>query len=241
MKKLLLSTVILLTAMMAMATEKAYVQIRLTGESGQYSDLFLTEDDEYTSAFESGADIEKMMSLANSKSVLIYAKQGSVYCEEVWTNSLKDLKVGFTTNMVDENYTLTFKDKSGASIKLYDYVTGSVIDLDAVTSYNFSVDGSLVGQKEVWDRFVVNVNGAGEGNLETCFTGTELEIKNNPYFGKIVVKKTSDGSTVKSYVYGTDTINFNEKDGSGYYIYKDATDYTVSFGDARAFIVTVKR
>ena len=241
MKKLLLSTIMLLTAMMLFSTETAYVQIRLSGESGQYQDLTLIEDDSYTSAYESGVDIENMMVLANSKSVLIYAKQGSVNCEGVVTNSLANLAIGFTTNMVDENYTLTFSDKSGGSIKLYDMVTENVVDLGAVSSYDFSVSAGQVGQKQVLDRFVINYP-VDAGSLETCFTGTELNITNNPYFGTIVVKKTSDGSTIKSYDYGTSSIDFNEKDGSGNNIYANNTEYTVYFDKGNhAFIVKVKR
>jgi hypothetical protein len=240
MKKLLLSTVMLLTAMVAFSTETAYVQIRLSGESGQYYDLTLEENDSYTSAFESGVDAENMMYLANSKSVLIYAKQGSVNCEGVVTNSLTGLAIGFTTNMIDVNYTLTFSDKSGGSIKLYDYVTGEVIDLGAVSKYDFSVAAGLVGQKEVWDRFAINISPAPDANLETCFTGTELSITKNPYWYGDIVVKTGAGSTVKSYPYGTTSIDFNEK--SGGYIYSDGTEYTVSFGNgARSFIVKVKR
>lgn len=238
MKKLLLSTVVLLTAMMAFATEKAYVQIRLAGASGQYQDLILVEDDEYTSAFESGVDTENMMALANSKSVLIYAMQGSTYCEWVVTNSLANLAIGFTTNMVDENYTLTFSDKSGTSIKLYDTATDAVLDLDAVTNYAFSVEPGQVGQKQVLDRFVVNVP-VDAGNLETCFTGTELQITNNPYYGKIVVKD-GGGTTKETFAYGTKSIDFNKKVDESY-IYTDDTEYTVSFGGSRSFIVKVKR
>lgn len=227
--------------MMLFSTETAYVQVRLSGESGQYQDLTLTEDDSYTSAYESGVDIENMMVLANSKSVLIYAKQGSINCEGVVTNSLAGLEIGFTTNMIDENYTLTFSDKSGGSIKLYDLVAGSTIDLGAVSSYDFSVEAGQVGQKQVLDRFVINLD-VDEGNLETCFTGTELNITNNPYWYSTIVVKDGGGTTKGTYDYGTSSIDFNEKDGSGNNIYANNTEYTVYFDKGNhAFIVKVKR
>ena len=238
MKKILLSTSLLLTAMIAFSTETAFVKIRLTGASGQSCDLFLTENDAHSSSFEGGVDSEIMMSFANSKSVLIYGYQGSTPCDYVVTNDLTNLQIGFTTNMVDENYTLTFIDKSGSSIKLYDLETASVIDLDSETSYDFSVAAGLVGRKQVLERFFVNMM-VDTGNLETCFTGTELQISNNPFYGKITVK-TGGGSTVKQYEYGTSSIDFNEKSG-GSYIYSDGTEYTVYFGSSRSFIVKVKR
>lgn len=239
MKQMFISVIALAMCMTAMATETAYVQIKLTGESGGVNSLSITADDEHSSAFESGVDIERLMSLANSKSVLIYGYQGSTPCEDVVTNDLTNLQIGFTTNTVDQNYTLTFIGKTGASIKLYDTATDNVIDLDAVTKYDFSVEAGQVGQKQVLDRFVVNVP-VDAGNLETCFTGTELQITNNPYYGKITVK-TGAGATVKTYEYGTSSINFNETDGGGDYIYSNNTEYTVSFGTSRSFIVKVKR
>jgi len=192
MKKMVFTAVALAMGMMAMATEKAYVEIQLTGASGQSSSITLTEDDERNSTFESGFDTEKMMVLSNSKSVLIYAKQGEVICEDILTNDLKNLKIGFTTNKVDKNYTLKFIDKSGASIKLYDKSTNpaTVIDLDAVTKYDFSVADEQVGQKQIWDRFVVNYEAVG---FDVCFIGNHLTVSGNPWeAGKIVV---FDGET----------------------------------------------
>ena len=206
MKKMVFTAVALAMGMMAMATETAYVQIRLTGASGQSSDVFLTEDSEHSSAFESGVDTEKMMSLANSKSVLIYGYQGSTPCEDVVTNDLKNLQIGFTTNMVDNDYTLTFIDKEGAKIKLYDTEEKKYLDLDSETSYDFSVPDGQKGQKQVLDRFVINYVPDAPAVLDACFgkpTPNHLIINSNPYVaGKIVV---FDGETPVVTKDGTET------------------------------------
>ena len=198
MKKMVFTAFALVIGMMALATETAYVQIRLTGESGQSSNVFITEDDAHTTAFEPGVDTEKMMSQANSKSVLLYGIVGSTYCEDVVSNDLTNLKIGFTTNQVDQNYTLTFIDKEGGTIKLKDLLTDTEIDLGSATSYNFSVAAGLVGRHQVLDRFVINYHRDPDtGDLEICHKDNQLQLLNNPYTANIVIKD-SEGTEVKN-------------------------------------------
>ena len=60
MKKIIISAVVLAMSVMAMATETAYVKVRLTGVTGGVSSsVTLVEDDANTSAYEPGADIEQ--------------------------------------------------------------------------------------------------------------------------------------------------------------------------------------
>ena len=151
-----ISVVALAMSVMAMAAETAYVQIKLTGESGGASSIYLTEDNDYSNAFESGADVEKMMSQANSKSVLLFAFVGTTPCEDVVAANLDGLQIGFTTNQVDQNYTLSFIDYEGRTLKLYDLVENTEKVIAAGETYSFSVEASLVGRHEVNDRFVIN-------------------------------------------------------------------------------------
>ena len=114
MKKIVLSVVAIAMSMVAMATETAYVQIQLTGVNGGISNsVYLIEDDAYTSAYESGADAEKMMSQSNVNSVLMYGFVGTTPCGDIVTNNLDGVKLGLKTNQVDVNYTLKFKNASG--------------------------------------------------------------------------------------------------------------------------------
>ena len=113
MKKMFISVVALAMSVMAVATETAYVQVKLTGENGGASNVFLTEDNAYTNAFEAGVDVEKMMSQSNSKSLLMYGLVGTTPCEDVVAANLDGTELGFTTNQLDQNYTLTFIDFSG--------------------------------------------------------------------------------------------------------------------------------
>lgn len=157
MKKMFISVIALAMSVMAMATETAYVQIKLTGESGGASNVFLTEDDAYTNAFEPGADVEKMMSQSNSKSVLMYGFVGTTPCEDVVAANLDGLELGFSTNQVDQNYTLSFIDYEGSkTLTLYDLVTGDQTVITDGGSYNFSVEAAQVGRVQINNRFVIN-------------------------------------------------------------------------------------
>ena len=184
MKKMFISVVALAMSVMAMATETAYVEIRLTGNSGLYDEMTLTEDDSYTNAYEDGADAEKIMYQANTRSVLIYGMVGVLPCGDVAAANLDEFEIGFKTNKVDTDYKLEFSNVSGRALKLYDKVAGQVIDITEGGSYSFSVDASLVGQKEINDRFVINLN----VTPSLCFNYNVLEI--NGHAGeKLVVKK----------------------------------------------------
>lgn len=191
MKKILFSVIALSMGMMAMAAETAYVQIKLTGVTGQQTNsVYLTEDDAYTSAYEAGADAEKIMSLANSKSVLMYARVADIFCGDVVTNQLDGLKLGFTTNQVDTDYKLTFINVSGRPLKLFDRVAGQLIDITNNGEYAFSVDASLVGQKQITNRFEI-----GEPAKSLCFRYNTLEVIG--YMGKsLVVKEAATGTEI---------------------------------------------
>ena len=156
MKKIFISVIALALSVMAMATETAYVQVRLTGASGGSNSVYLTEDDAYTAAYESGVDTEKMMSLSNSKSVLMYGLVGATFCEDVVQDNLDGLYLGFTTNQVDADYTLTFVNHEGRELSLFDAVTGVTTTINASTpAYHFSVEASQVGRVQVLDRFII--------------------------------------------------------------------------------------
>lgn len=235
MKRVLISTTILLVSIMAMATQTAKVRITLAGATGGSNYVDLKEDDARTSAYESGYDVVSMMALANSRSVLIYGLVGTDSCETVATNDLNGLKIGFTSNKVDDHYTLTFSNFEGAELYLYDDVAYEVITVNGSTpAYNFTIPS--VGRAVYASRFRFGPAPA-TGNLETCFTGTELQITNNPFLGKVIITNNST-SAVHEYAYSaTDIIDMSDAGE-----FPDG-DYTVQVGSGaniRKFIVTVK-
>ena len=188
MKKLIISVVAIATSVMAMATEEAYVRIRLTGVSGASSVVRLTQDDARTPAYESGYDSEKIMSQANSKSVLIYGLIGEQKCEDIMTNSLNGVKLGFVTNNVDATgYTLKFENVSGLPLKLYDLEANQVIDIVDNGTYVFDAPS---GRIENAARFVIA--NAPQG---ICFNYNILDI--NGYAGKsLTITEAATGTVI---------------------------------------------
>lgn len=200
MKKIFFSIIALAMGVAAMATQTAVVQIKLTGVTGAVSNsVYLIEDDAYTSAYESGADVEKMMSQANNKSVLMYGFVGTTPCEYVVTNNLDGVKLGLTTNQVDDNYTLTFKNFSGRELKLYDAVVDSVITINASTpDYAFT---AAMGRVAVNDRF--SIGEPAPVAYEICHRYNALQVSG--YKGGTVVVKDNTDATVISVVVPTRT------------------------------------
>ena len=192
---------VVVASLSVMATTTSAIRIKLVGSNPTYatSMLRLTEDDARTAAYESGYDAESMMSLSNPYSVLIYSYVGSHPCEVVATNSLNNTNIGFTTNLVDQNYTLEFSNFEGAELRLYDLVTGDVVVINGSTpAYAFSVTAEQVGRHQVLDRFIINlVREADSGDLEICHKDNQLQLLNNPYLANIVIKD-AEGNTVKN-------------------------------------------
>lgn len=199
MKKMIISVMALAVSMMAMATESAYVRIRLTGESGSSSVVRISKDDARTTDYDDGYDSDKMKMLSNSKSVLLFGIAGTHDCEDIVSNDLTNLALGFTTNQVDQNYTLSFETFSGdaEAMVLYDLVADTHFAINGSTpAYNFTVTAEQVGRKEIKDRFVINYVAPVEPEFEICFRDNKLQISNNPYAENIVVKD-ENGDAVK--------------------------------------------
>ena len=142
MKKLFISMFALVSSLSMMATQNAYVQIKLVGTSYptySTSKLNLTEDTERNASYESGYDSQSAGTLSNDYSVLIYGFVGSQKCSSVATNNLNGLAIGFVTNNVDDTYRLKFVDFEGTPFYLYDRVAHKSILINSTTAdYEFT-------------------------------------------------------------------------------------------------------
>lgn len=188
MKKLFISILAVALCTSAMAASTASVRIKLVGSDPTYAinTLFLSEDDARNSTYESGYDAESMMTLSNPYSVLIYADVEGHSCEHVATNDLDGLHIGFTTNLVDADYSLQFSNFSGRELKLYDAVADSVITINASTpAYNFT---ATAGQVAVTDRFSI---GDPVIPFEICHRYGKLQVSGYKG-GTVVVKDNTD-------------------------------------------------
>lgn len=155
MKKLLISVLAVALSWSAMAAPIAVAKITLTGATGGYGELTLYEDDNRTSAYESGYDAPLIGTMENSKSVQLYGFIGSQKYDKIYSNDLYGTEIGFITNQDDANYTLTFNHIYGSDIVLYDRVKNKAVTITSGTpAYTFE---AAAGRVEVNNRFVIGV------------------------------------------------------------------------------------
>lgn len=205
----------------------AKAKLTLTSGNSNTCNLMLSESSSY-------GELDGSVMNMEDRVVALYVLKDETKLQIARTSDFTNVKVGLITDG-STSYTIDVSEVEGSeTLNLYDTETGDVYPLTLGASYSFTATASST----IEDRFVLKMP-VDVGNLETCFTGTELQITNNPFYGKITVK-TGGGSTVKQYEYGTSSIDFNETSG-GSYIYTDGTEYTVYFGSSRSFIVKVKR
>ena len=196
MKKLIVSLCAVVCSMSLFATQTSAVRVKLTGSDPTYSvsKAILIEDDARTPAAEDGYDVSCNMTQSNDNSTLIYGLiSGSEY-STVSTNDLTSMYIGFKTNNVDVNYTLTFEAFSGAPFTIYDRVAGELITVNSTTPpYAFSVAAELKGRHAINDRFIINYE---PNNRVVCFIGNKLTIENNPYLDDPIVIKDANGDAI---------------------------------------------
>lgn len=192
MKKFFISMLAVVFSVSAMATSTATAHIKLVGSNATYavSMLQLNEDDARTNDYESGYDAESMMTQSNLYSVLLYSYIGTQPCEIIFAKNLDGQEISLKTNKVDADYTLQFSNVSGRALKLYDTVTGTLVNITEGGSYAFSVDASLVGQKEIANRFII-----GDPAPSLCFTYNVLEINGHAGEG-LTITEAATGTVI---------------------------------------------
>ena len=157
MKKVFISFLAAAMTLSAFAAETARVTVRLTSTNATYGndELELKENSDRTASYESGYDVEKMMSQANKHSVLLYAFVGDQACSTVATDNLDGTVIGFTTNKYDTDYKLVFSNVSGRELKLYDRVLNVETVITNSLEYSFT---ATAGRVAVNDRFFINLD-----------------------------------------------------------------------------------
>lgn len=213
-----------------MATEyTAKAKVTLSSGSGYYCHLMLAESTEFGSLDGAVMNMEDRV-------IALYVLKGTTKLQSATAANLDDVKVGLKTNG-STTYTIDVSEVEGTK-KLYLY------DKEELTGYALTDGASYTFEAEknttIEDRFYLTKTLPDLGQLETCFTGTVLQINNNPYPGAIHVK-WYNGSTNKeeSVDRETPSIDFtNSKFKSS----TSTTVYTIEFGKGdskHAFNVTV--
>lgn len=135
---------------------------------------------------------------------------GGVYIVASFANCMRwasnqyssNLKLGFKADNSNTSYTLSFENFSGDSYEIYDIEKDQTIIVNGSTpDYEFTIAASDRG-KAINNRFLINYEfEPDEGELNICFNekGTNtLEIKNNPYTGKIAIKNAAGEDVLRS-------------------------------------------
>ena len=153
MKTIKLFTVIALCAvtMVANAAVSSVAKITVSSVGGGNDVLYLVEGSEYSSAYESGFDAEKIMNSGQTYSINLYAVSGGMNLSMLFTNDLSGTPLTFQSNETETAYTMTFSNVSG-TVKLYDAVTGTETVLANSGTYNFT----CAANSTIAGRFVIN-------------------------------------------------------------------------------------
>lgn len=226
---MLLAMAATINAMAVTYTAKA--KVTLSSGSGYFFDLMLSESAEYGALTGS-----VMYEDGEQPYIALYVIKGSEKLQIARSSNLDDVKVGLKTNG-STSYTITVSEVAGSDLLyLYDKEELTGYALTDGASYTFEAPASST----ITDRFYLTKSVKDLGQLETCFTGTVLQINNNPYPGAIHVK-WYNGSTNKdeSVDRETSSIDFTN---SKYKSSTSTTVYTIEFGKGdskHAFNVTV--
>lgn len=232
MKKYLLISLCFVAGTM-LATETAYVGMKLTGETTASATNFkirLTEDDAYTHGYDDGADAEILsLNPSNSQSVFLFAMVDTKRCSSIYDNLVKDLHVGFQTNRVDNKYSITFTTVEGRKLKFYDAANDSTFLITSNNQvYSFEVNASnypayVAGTNMlIEDRFIIEPVFA----FQVCAYKDYVEITGNEGTDNIVITNMA-GDTVVNVApkMGVQTIDLSGKDAGHYVLTVNGTDY----------------
>lgn len=141
------------------AADDAVARITLTGTtSGGQAQLILIENSSYSAGYDNGYDAPCNINLAEAlpKTLYMYSYIGANTYSTIATNNLDGLSVDFITNLVDDEYTMTFEVftlVAPRTLDIYDMTSGTRTEISASESYTFT---AAKGHNEIKDRFVIN-------------------------------------------------------------------------------------
>lgn len=159
MKKLFISLMAVLFSAYVVAADKAIARITITGTtSGGSAQITLIENDNYSAGYDNGYDAPCNINLAEDlpKTLHIYSYIGANKYSTIATNNLDGLHVDFITNLLDDEYTMTFEVFTlapGRTLDIYDLDEHVRTDIDPSESHTFT---ATKGHNEIKDRFIIN-------------------------------------------------------------------------------------
>lgn len=115
-----------------------WVTIRVSAANGLKDEVILNQSEDFTAAFENGADANKFM---NNENINLYAATNAGNLAVVATNDLNNTVLTFAAGNAAE-YTLQFADIEGYEFTLRDNVTGARVLMTEGATYTFSQDAN---------------------------------------------------------------------------------------------------
>ena len=159
MKKLIISLMAVMFSAYVVAADSAIARITITGTtSGGSAQITLIENPSYSAGYDNGYDAPCNINLAEDlpKTLHIYSYIGANKYSTIATNNLDGLHVDFITNLLDDEYTMTFEVFTlapGRTLDIYDLDEHVRKNIDPSESHTFT---ATKGHNEIKDRFIIN-------------------------------------------------------------------------------------
>lgn len=187
MKKIsfILMALVCCSAMMA-GDMTARAIITMSTISGAEDELEMYEVAEFTSAFEGGYDVRKLMNTGSTALINVFARTEAGDLSSIFTNDLAGTPIVITTNGQTTKYTFTFSQVIGNLI-LEDMLLHTYTTMTEGGKYSFSADMN----QTISDRFRIYK----PGEFKVCTTFDHVEIYENTGTNNIVVTNAA-GETV---------------------------------------------
>ena len=144
-----------------------WVTIRVSAANGLKDEVILNQSEDFTAAFENGADANKFM---NKENINLYAATNAGNLAVVATNDLNNTVLTFAAGNASE-YTLQFADIEGYEFTLRDNVTGVNVLMTEGATYTFNQEANTT----VPARFEV----LGTAKVPTAIENVEAAAKAN--------------------------------------------------------------
>lgn len=149
------------------ASNEDWVTIRVSASNGLKDEVILNQSEDFTAAFENGADANKFM---NNENINLFAATNAGNLAVVATNDLNNTVLTFAAGNATE-YTLQFADIEGYEFTLRDNVTGANVLMTEGATYTFEQEANTT----VPARFEI----LGAAKMPTAIDNVEAAAKAN--------------------------------------------------------------
>jgi hypothetical protein len=144
------------------ASDETYVKVTLTGENGKTDAVRLTENAEFSAAYDNGADADKYM---NGNRFNFYATVEGQDYSNVATDNIEGTMLSLQ-NVKGSKYTMSFSKVAGEVYAIKDMQTGIVTVMSEGNTYEFTAQENAVSA----NRFMI----VGRNEAPTAVENAEM-------------------------------------------------------------------